>query len=95
MISKVSSKGQVVVPKEIRKQMKIKAGSLFEFKLIDKKRLEITVINNPIKELHGIFKGSGMLQELEKEHREEIKRDELYSRRMGGGRMDRKRKRAS
>ncbi len=95
MIAKVSSKGQVVVPKEIRKQLGIKAGSLFEFKQIDKKRLEITVINDPIKELHGIFKGSGMLKELEKEHREEIERDELYSRRMGGGRMDRKRKRAS
>jgi len=95
MIAKVSSKGQVVVPKEIRKQMGIKAGSLFEFKQIDKKRLEITVINDPIKELHGIFKGSGMLKELEKEHREEIERDELYPGRMGGSRMDRKRKRAS
>lgn len=95
MIAKVSSKGQVVIPKEIREQMKIKAGAFFEFKQIAKNRIEITVIRDPIKELEGIFKGSGMLQELEKEHREEIKRDELYSRRMGGGRMAGGRKRVS
>jgi len=93
MIAKVSSKGQVVVPKEIRKQMKIKAGTLFEFRQIDKKRLEITVIHDLIKELEGIYKGSGMLKELEREHKEEIERDELYSRRLGGGRVARKRKR--
>jgi len=93
MIAKVSSKGQVVVPKEIRKEMKIKAGTLFEFRQIDKKRLEITVIHDLIKELEGIYKGSGMLKELEREHKEEIERDELYSRRLGGGRVARKRKR--
>ncbi|HLE25650.1 MAG TPA: AbrB/MazE/SpoVT family DNA-binding domain-containing protein [Thermodesulfobacteriota bacterium] len=93
MIAKVSSKGQVVVPKEIRKEMKIKAGTLFEFRQIDKKRLEITVIHDLIKELEGIYKGSGMLKELEREHKEEIERDELYSRRLGGRSMARKRKR--
>ncbi len=93
MIAKVSSKGQVVVPKEIRKQMKIKTGTFFEFKQIDNKRLEITVIHDLIKELEGIYKGSGMLKELEREHKEEIERDELYSRRLGGGRVARKRKR--
>ena len=93
MIAKVSSKGQVVVPKEIRKQMKMKTGTFFEFKQIDNKRLEITVIHDLIKELEGIYKGSGMLKELEREHKEEIERDELYSRRLGGGRVARKRKR--
>ncbi len=93
MIAKVSSKGQVVVPKKIRKKMGIKSGAFLEFRQIDAKRLEVTVIKDLIKELEGIFEGSGMLQELEKEHSEEIKRDELYSRRMGGGRMAGKRKR--
>ena len=93
MIAKVSSKGQVVVPKEIRKQMKIKTGTFFEFKQIDNKRLEITVIHDLIKELEGIYKGSDMLKELEREHKEEIERDELYSRRLGDRSMARKRKR--
>lgn len=93
MIAKVSSKGQVVVPKEIRKQMGIKSGAFLEFKQIDDKRLELTVIKDLIKELEGIYEGSGMLKELEREHREEIERDELYSRRLGGGRVARKRKR--
>ncbi|MGH7801458.1 MAG: AbrB/MazE/SpoVT family DNA-binding domain-containing protein [Thermodesulfobacteriota bacterium] len=93
MIAKISSKGQVVVPKEIRKQMGIKSGALLEFRQIDDKRLEVTVIKDLIKELEGIYEGSGMLKELEREHREEIERDELYSRRLGGGRVARKRKR--
>ena len=93
MIAKISSKGQVVVPKEIRKQMGIKSGAFLEFRQIDDKRLEVTVIKDLIKELEGIYEGSGMLKELEREHREEIERDELYSRRLGGGRVARKRKR--
>ena len=93
MIAKVSSKGQVVIPKEIREKMGIKSGAFLEFRQIDDKRLEVTVIKNLIKELEGIYKGSGMLKELEREHKEEIERDELYSRRLGGRSMARKRKR--
>ena len=93
MIAKVSSKGQVVVPKEIRKQMGIKSGAFLEFMQIDDKRLEVTVIKDLIKELEGIYKGSGILKELEREHKEEIERDELYLRRLGGRSMARKRKR--
>ncbi len=95
MIAKVSSKGQVVVPKEIRKQMGIKSGAFLEFRQIDDKRLEVTVIKDLIKELEGILKGTNALQQLEEEHRKEIEEDEIYSRRMGGGRMAPKRKRIS
>ena len=93
MIAKVSSKGQVVIPKEIREKMGIKSGAFLEFRQIDDKRLEVTVIKDLIKELEGIYKGSGMLKELEREHKEEIERDELYLRRLGGRSMARKRKR--
>ncbi|HEX3036710.1 MAG TPA: AbrB/MazE/SpoVT family DNA-binding domain-containing protein [Thermodesulfobacteriota bacterium] len=93
MIVKVSSKGQVVIPNEIREKMEIKAGTFLEFRQIDDKRLEVTVIKDMIKELEGIYKGSNLLQELEKEHREEIEQDELYSRRLGSHGMARTRKR--
>jgi len=95
MIAKVSSKGQVVVPKEIRKQMKIKAGTLFEFRQIDNKRIEITVIHDLIKELEGILAGTNALKQLEEDHRKEIEEDEVYSRRLGSSRMAAKRKRIS
>jgi len=95
MIAKVSSKGQVVIPREIREQMGIKAGTFFEFRRIDDKRLEITVIKNPIEELEGILKGTNALQQLEEEHRKEIEEDEVYSRRLGGDRVATKRKRLS
>lgn len=91
MIVKVSSKGQVVIPNEIREKMEIKVGTFLEFRQIDDKRLEVTVIKDMIKELEGIYKGSNLLQELEKEHREEIEQDELYSRRLGDTRMATKR----
>ena len=93
MIAKVSSKGQVVIPKDIREKMGIKSGAFLEFRQIDDKRLEVTVIKDLIKELEGIYKGSGILKELEREHKEEIERDELYLRRLGGRSMARKRKR--
>ncbi|HSE83145.1 MAG TPA: AbrB/MazE/SpoVT family DNA-binding domain-containing protein [Thermodesulfobacteriota bacterium] len=93
MIVKVSSKGQVVIPNEIREKMEIKAGTFLEFRQIDDKRLEVTVIQDMIKELEGIYKGSNLLQELEKEHREEIEQDELYPRRLGSHGMAGTRKR--
>ena len=95
MIAKVSSKGQVVVPKEIRKQMGIKSGAFLEFRQIDEKRLEVTVIKDLIKELEGILEGTNALQQLEEEHRKEIEEDEIYSRRLGGGSLAAKRKRTS
>ena len=95
MIAKVSSKGQVVVPKEIRKQMGIKSGAFLEFRQIDNKRLEVTVIKDLIKELEGILEGTNALQQLEEEHRKEIEEGEIYSRRLGGGRLAAKRKRTS
>ena len=95
MIAKVSSKGQVVVPKEIRKQMGIKSGAFLEFRQIDDKRLEVTVIKDLIKELEGILEGTNALQQLEEEHRKEIEEGEIYSRRLCGGRLAAKRKRTS
>ncbi|HWP91032.1 MAG TPA: AbrB/MazE/SpoVT family DNA-binding domain-containing protein [Thermodesulfobacteriota bacterium] len=95
MIVKVSSKGQVVIPNEIREKMKIKAGVFLEFRQIDDKRLEVTVIKDPVEELHGILKGTNALQELEEEHRKEIEEDEILARRMGGTRMAPRRKRSS
>ena len=61
MIVKVSSKGQVVIPNEIREKMEIKVGTFLEFRQIDDKRLEVTVIKDMIKELEGIYKGSNLL----------------------------------
>ena len=95
MMAKVSSKGQVVIPNEIREKMGIKSGAFLEFRQIDGKRLEVTVIKDPIEELHGILKGTNALRELEEEHRKEMEEDEILARRMGGTRMAPRRKRTS
>ena len=75
--------------------MGIKSGAFLEFRQIDDKRLEVTVIKDLIKELEGILEGTNALQQLEEEHRKEIEEDEIYSRRLGGGRLAAKRKRTS
>ena len=69
---KVSSKGQVVIPKEIREEMGIKEGTFVEFKRLGDKRLEPVVVNDPIEELEGILEGENLVAELELEHKREI-----------------------
>ena len=95
MTSKVSSKGQVVIPNPIRKKMNIKEGTIIEFKEIDNKRMEITLLPDPIEELEGILKGVNLTKLLQRDHKEEIQSDEIRSRRLGGVGMDAKGKRIS
>jgi AbrB family looped-hinge helix DNA binding protein len=73
--TKVSSKGQVTVPKVVRQQLGIEAGA----------ELEVTVENQAIRlqkmtprwrQWSGALEGSDLLRELEREHRAEIERDE-------------------
>lgn len=70
--TKISSKGQLVVPKQIREKLKIKAGTFFSVQL-DKKNIVLTPIEKrPIDRLFGKFAGEKILEDLENEHAEEI-----------------------
>ena len=73
--TKVSSKGQVTLPKAVREQLGIAEGA----------ELGVTVENEAIllrrivprwRRWGGALAGSDILRELEREHREELKRDE-------------------
>lgn len=74
----VSSKGQIVIPKKIRKDLGIKPGQKVSLQVIDSQRIELLPLpENPIEAFCGIFKeGSSLTEALLKERREEFKREE-------------------
>lgn len=71
---KVSSKGQVVIPKEIRDKLGIKPGTILNVSIEGKR-----IVLEPALEPPNIFvelgeKSEEILQELRKENKERIKR---------------------
>ena len=79
--TKVSQRGQVVIPKEIRERLGIGRGQLLEVE-----EVEGAILMRPQKSAGssrprgwrgwgGVLRGSSALQDLEAEHRQEIQRD--------------------
>ena len=75
MLLRLSSKGQVVLPKPIRDRLRLKSGDQFRARVLDGKIILDPVQDDVIERLHGIFAGSNMLKELEEEHRREVEDD--------------------
>jgi len=75
LVTKISSKGQLVVPKEIRDKLKIKSGTFLNVHL-EKNHIILTPIKtSPLDKLYGKFAGEKILSELENEHANEIERE--------------------
>ena len=72
MATKISSKGQLVIPKEIREKLKIKPGAFFHVCLEKNNIVLIPMKKNPLDNLYGKFAGEKILAELEREHEDEI-----------------------
>lgn len=79
---KISSKGQIAIPKEIRERIRLKKDMKLEVKTEDDKILLLPV-RDDWRNLEGMLKGTDVLKELEKEHRRETERDEDIIRRLG------------
>lgn len=79
-IVKTSSKGQIVIPKEIRKKLGITPGKKVLFRIVDK-HAEITPLpEDPIKTMRGILKGGGSLaRELLTERKKDNQIDEKHT----------------
>lgn len=52
--SKITSKGQVTIPRSIRKQLRLSSGSKLEF-IIKDNTVIMMPINNKLSNLHGIL----------------------------------------
>jgi AbrB family looped-hinge helix DNA binding protein len=77
-ISTLSSKGQLVIPKEIRDALGVKPGQKVFFKIVKDHLVEIAPLpEDPVRHFCGIFKGGPSLTgALLKERREDRKREE-------------------
>ena len=75
-IVKMSSKGQIVIPIEIRKKLGIRPGQRVNLTVVDDKAFITPLPEDPIKAMRGILKGKpSMAQALLKERKQEVERE--------------------
>jgi bifunctional DNA-binding transcriptional regulator/antitoxin component of YhaV-PrlF toxin-antitoxin module len=67
MQSKVSVRGQTVIPREIRKALGITAETVLKWELKDGVIMAYPVPRDPVRASLGILKGKGTFQEFLKE----------------------------
>lgn len=73
----VSTKGQIIIPSEIRKKYKIKQGDRFELQEVEGKLVLVPLHDKPFVGLYGALKGKKSLtRALQDEHALEIKKEE-------------------
>ena len=77
MLAKVTSKGQLVIPKRIRDRLGITPGTEVHIEVVgDKILLEPINPQSPVEALYGRYAGTDLLSDLEAEHHEELRADE-------------------
>ena len=80
LTAKLSSKGQLIIPKAIRRTLSLGTGAQFHVEVVDKKIvLELISASFPIDQLYGRYSGTDLLGGLEKEHRQEIEHEQNLS----------------
>jgi AbrB family looped-hinge helix DNA binding protein len=73
MLTKLSSKGQLIIPKAIRRSLSLEPGAQFQVEVLNKK-----IVLKPVSgissadQLYGKYSGTDMLGALEKEHQQEV-----------------------
>lgn len=71
-LAKLSSKGQLVLPKKIRKAIKADTGTVFRVTLQNNKVLLEPVEKSLLNHLYGKYSGTSLTKDLEEEHAQEI-----------------------
>lgn len=75
MLLRLSSKGQLVIPKTIRESLRLKNGDQFQVRIVDGKIVLDPVAKGLVEKLHGKYAGYNMLKTLEEEHKREIENE--------------------
>ena len=75
MVVKLSSKGQLVIPKAIRKALALKAGTRFEVHLEQGRIILEPVETSAVDALYGKYSDVNLLADLETEHQREVTRE--------------------
>lgn len=86
MVTRLSSKGQLVIPKEIRQELDLRAGTEFEIEVVEgrivlKPLVDMDEVRQIIAEMRRLVGNENVLEDLEAEHRREIERDHARDRR--------------
>ena len=83
--TRVTSKGQVVIPKPLRDQLRWVSGTHLAVEIMDDRALRLALLEteDPIDILYGCLKDfpGDPLADLEAEHQAEIEADERWQRR--------------
>ena len=80
MAVRLSTKGQLVIPKAIRDAMGLEAGTEFDIRVESEGRITLVpLLDSPIAGLYGKYGDVDFLSEMEAEHREEVAREEVAS----------------
>jgi len=72
---RVSSKGQVVIPKAVRERLGLQQGAELTLRVQDQQLILSKTAPRDWRRWAGRFPNSGLVQALEAEHREEVLRD--------------------
>jgi len=75
MMLRLSSKGQLVLPKKIREELHLKSGERFQAQVVDGRIVLEPMRPGLIDQLYGRFAGIDLLKDLEEEHRREVEND--------------------
>ena len=76
LATKLSSKGQMVVPKEIREKLKLKPGTFLHVHLENNNIIFTPMKTRPLDKLYCRYDDNKVLTALEKEHANEIARED-------------------
>ncbi|MEJ5309137.1 MAG: AbrB/MazE/SpoVT family DNA-binding domain-containing protein [Anaerolineae bacterium] len=75
MLARLSSKGQLVIPKFMRDALGLQAGDQVHLMLERGKIILEPQVITPVNALYGRYADADFLTELEEEHRQEVNHD--------------------
>ena len=75
MLVRLSSKGQLVIPKSVRQELGLEPGDQFHMEVEDDRLVLEPVAHSAIDRLYARYQGHDFLVDLEREHREELDRE--------------------
>lgn len=83
--TKISSRGQIVIPKEIREKLNLSPGQKLEIYEEEDRIVLVTVPEDPVSSLKGMFRTDKSVEELREATKAEDRRRETHLKRVKGG----------
>ena len=75
ILVRLSSKGQLVIPKSVREELGLEPGDQFHLEIQEDRLVLEPVLHSAIDDLYAQYAGTDLLADLEREHREELDRE--------------------